>query len=523
MPDLRVGPSHIEGKMANWMRLVLALATLIGFTGCNGGSRHDPGLTKPGSAPATDSVSGTVQFKGAPLAGVTVTLWLTNTSTIVQTATTDTNGSYRFSGIQPSGNAAAVYQLWASKQGFGFYPSVGSGASVIRFDHTGNYQGNGVTDPAIYLTVIQYTAAPGVNLTAADFTAYDGSVPLVSLPGTGQEASYASGDDGSLRKGTVWPDDRFTDNGDGTVSDHLTGLVWLQSAGCFTPALFAAALTDVNQLASGACGLSDGSKPGDWRLPNLNELESMIDVSRSNPALPAGSPFTNVSNGIYWSSTSYFGGQAGSPTAWTIRLGDGRYMNDYVSNIKATSNNAVWAVKGAGGGTIKVQSTGQYVTYASGDDGSIQAGVHPTFPRWVDSGNGTIIDTVTGLIWLKKADCIHADWEDALAIVNTLAGGQCGLTDGSAAGSWRMPNRNELQGLSDRMENNHAAFFNAIYLNWDGTLYRAPIFTNFVEGQYYWTSTTDAADTSEAWTVFSCDYGIYDTPKSNTGYTLAVR
>ena len=198
-------------------------------------------------------------------------------------------------------------------------------------------------------------------------------------------------------------------------------------------------------------------------------------------------------------------------------------MNDYVSNIKATSNNAVWAVKGTGGGTIKLQSTGQYVTYAGGDDGSVQAGVPPTYPRWVDNLNGTITDTVTGLIWLKQADCIHAHWEGALAAVNALASSQCGLTDGSAAGSWRMPNRNELQSLSDRMENNHAAFFNATYLNWDGTLYRAPIFTNFVASQYYWTSTTDAANTSEAWTVYSCDYGIHDTSKSNTGYTLAVR
>jgi hypothetical protein len=41
--------------------------------------------------------------------------------------------------------------------------------------------------------------------------------------------------------------------------------------------------------------------------------------------------------------------------------------------------------------------------------------------------------------------------------------------------------------------------------------------------QYFWTSTTDAADTGEAWTVFSCDFGVYDTPKSNVGYTLAVR
>jgi hypothetical protein len=505
------------------MRIVLGMAALIGLTACNGASRHDPGLTNPAQEPVTDSISGTIQFKGAPLPGATVTLWLTNTNTIVQTTTTDINGSYSFSGIQTSGYVAPVYQLWAIKPGFGFYPSVGSGASVIRFDHTGNYQGNGVNDIAIYLTVIQYTPVPSVNLTGANFTAYDGSVPLVILPGTGQVASYASGDDGSLKKGAVLPDARFTDNRDGTVSDHLTGLIWLRNAGCFSPALFADALSDANQLASGACGLSDGSKAGDWRLPNMNEMESMIDVSQSNPALPEGNPFTNVSNGIYWSSTSYFGGQAGSPTAWAIRLGDGRYMNDYVSNIKATSNNAVWAVKGSGGGIIKLQSTGQYVTYAGGDDGSIQSGVPPTFPRWVDNGNGAITDTVTGLIWLKQADYIHSDWEDALAAANTLASGQCGLTDGSAAGSWRMPNRNELQSLSDRMENNHAAFFNAAYLNWDGTLFRAPIFANFVEGQYYWTSTTDAANTSEAWTVFSCDYGIYDTPKSNAGYTLAVR
>ena len=198
-------------------------------------------------------------------------------------------------------------------------------------------------------------------------------------------------------------------------------------------------------------------------------------------------------------------------------------MNDDVVNQKATSNNAVWAVKGSGGGTIKLQSTGAYVPFATGDDGTIQAGVQPTFQRWVDNADGTVTDTVTGLIWLKQANCINQPWSAAIAAVNSLASGQCGLTDGSAAGSWRMPNRNEMQSLSDRAENNLGAFFDQNYFNLDGTLFEAPIFTSFAENQYYWTSSTDAADPSEAWTVFSCDFGVYDIPKFDSAYTLAVR
>jgi Protein of unknown function (DUF1566) len=287
--------------------------------------------------------------------------------------------------------------------------------------------------------------------------------------------------------------------------------------------LWTDAIAEVNQLANGACGLNDGSTAGKWRVPNLNELESLIDVSVNNPALSAGNPFINVSNGIYWSSTSYFGGAGGSPQAWTIRLDDGRYMNDSNANVKASALNNVWAVKGNAGGTAPLQSTGMYVPYVAGDDGSLQTGVLLTYPRWIDHGNGTVTDTMTGLIWLKRADCIHQPWASAVAAVNSLANGQCGLTDGSLAGDWRMPNRNELQSLSDRMETNHADFFNQTYTWKIGqALYQPPIFSNFMVSEYYWTSTTNAADPTEAWTVYSCDFGLYDTSKANIGYTLAV-
>jgi len=150
-------------------------------------------------------------------------------------------------------------------------------------------------------------------------------------------------------------------------------------------------------------------------------------------------------------------------------------------------------------------------------------GVGLISPRFIDNGNGTVTDTMTGLVWLKRANCIQGDWATALAAVSNLASGNCGLTDGSAAGSWRMPNRNEMQSLADRNQNNEADAFDFTYLNPDQSVYQAAIFLSFIGYQYYWTSTTDAADSTEAWAVFSCDYGVYETPKSDTEYTLAVR
>src|SRR5262249_6826608 len=174
---------------------------------------------------------------------------------------------------------------------------------------------------------------------------------------------------------------------------------------------------------------------------------SRVGGENRRAGVAGGHPFTNVSKGIYWSSTTYFGLQT---SAWAIRLGDGRFMNDSSSNDKTASSAAVWAVRGTSAGVGKLPATGQYVVFAKGDDGDAQGGSRLTFARWIDNGNGTLTDTVTGLTWLKQADCIHQTWSNALAAVNTLASGQCGLTDGSSAGQWRMPNRNELLSLSDR-------------------------------------------------------------------------
>ena len=164
-------------------------------------------------------------------------------------------------------------------------------------------------------------------------------------------------------------------------------------------------------------------------------------------------------------------------------MDDGRYINDSKLNSK-TATNAVWAVRGSGnGGAVHLAATGYYDEpgqVVKGDDGDIQAGVGITYLRFRDNGDGTLTDTMTGLVWMKAADCIDGTWADAVAQAQALGNGTCGLTDGSKPGDWRMPNRSEMQSLEDRMVNNEADFMNATYV-WrsDAAFYRGPIFANF--------------------------------------------
>jgi hypothetical protein len=146
------------------------------------------------------------------------------------------------------------------------------------------------------------------------------------VPKTGQTYSLGQAyyslpvDDGALQLGVPLPNPRFTNNGNGTVTDNLTGLIWLQNANCFGQKLWDEALVAAKGLKDGNCGLTDGSVAGDWRLPNVRELYSLINYNFFNPTLSntagtgqwtEGDPFLNVWNpinyGFYWSSTGLSG------------------------------------------------------------------------------------------------------------------------------------------------------------------------------------------------------------------------
>lgn len=177
-----------------------------------------------------------------------------------------------------------------------------------------------------------------------------GSRSPAPIAATGQTATNPlaapSGSDGDLGKG-VSVATRFTDNGDGTVTDNLTGLVWLQDASCTDLAVgkdtWDNALTAANGLADGACSLTDNSTAGDWRLPNLFELESLRDLSENSPPLTSGHPFTGViaTGGVdsYWTSTTL---DSATTKAWIVGFLDGAALFD----VK-TGSYYIWPVRDA--------------------------------------------------------------------------------------------------------------------------------------------------------------------------------
>ncbi len=155
------------------------------------------------------------------------------------------------------------------------------------------------------------------------FLAYSGQI----TSGTTEVA--ANPDKG---KGSSCP--RFTDNGNGTITDNLTGLIWLQNANVPGARTWADALTDVENLnrdgtMNGAFAgdkSNNGGHQKDWRLPDRNELSNLTDSSNNNPALPTGydSFFSGVQSDSYWASDTLKGGVA---YAWVVNLSDHGIMD----------------------------------------------------------------------------------------------------------------------------------------------------------------------------------------------------
>ena len=136
----------------------------------------------------------------------------------------------------------------------------------------------------------------------------------------------------------IWYENRFSINGDQTVTDNLTGLMWAQNADLPIQDISWQQALDYPAAMNSANGGAGTLGHNDWRLPDIGELESLVDRSRSYPALPAGHPFTGVQSAYYWSSTPTSGSFS---YIFGVDFGDGIRYGEHKYNF-----GFVWPVRG---------------------------------------------------------------------------------------------------------------------------------------------------------------------------------
>jgi len=190
-------------------------------------------------------------------------------------------------------------------------------------DFTRGFMGINPCEPCRYIDIPK---------TGQTNVCYDNSGNVIDCAGTGQDGEY--------QKGFLWPEPRFTDHEDGTVTDNFTGLMWTKNAnlpGCsknWQEALDYVAEMNTDKYEN--FGYTD------WRLPNVRELHSLIDFGEYEPALTSGHPFIKVQPEwitYFWSSTT-FGHESYRGSAWRVCLTFGVVHID-----PKTSNWYVWPVR----------------------------------------------------------------------------------------------------------------------------------------------------------------------------------
>ena len=279
---------------------------------------------------------------------------------------------------------------------------------------------------------------------------------------------------------------KYKDNGNGTVSDLNTGLVWQQSPDTNGDGVLTAedkmtwsqALAQPAQLNAVKFG-----GYSDWRLPTIKELYSLIIFSGTDPSGPGSqsvqlSPFIDIGyfrfaygdtsqgermiDSQYASSTKYVGKSfRGSVKIFGVNFADGR-IKGYDLKMPGGSSEKTFYVQCVRGNT----------SYGKND--------------FHDNGDGTISDRATGLMWTKTDSGQGMNWQAALAWVEQKNKGKyLGHDD------WRLPNAKELQSIVDYTRSPDSTDSPAIDPLFDSS--RITNENGQTDYPYYWTGTTHAS------------------------------
>lgn len=285
------------------------------------------------------------------------------------------------------------------------------------------------------------------------------SAPSAGQPFYGQDAQQAG------------HQPSYADNGDGTITDRVTGLMWAKA-----PVGKLSWDDAVKQAAASRLAGHD-----DWRMPTIKELYSLILFTgvegraerESRPFIDTdyfefhygdmarGERFIDCQ---YWSSTKYTSRtMRSSATVFGVNFADGR--------IKGYPQ-----IRPGRGKRVPHE---MYALFVRGN---------PRYGRndFVDNGDGTITDRATGLMWSKADSGKGMNWQDALAWVQARnAEHYLGHDD------WRMPNAKELQSIVDYTRSPHATKSAAIDPIFQITAIKPdPASERAGDWPYFWTSTT---------------------------------
>ncbi|SEH07322.1 Lcl C-terminal domain-containing protein [Candidatus Venteria ishoeyi] len=311
-----------------------------------------------------------------------------------------------------------------------------------------------------------------------------------SLPDTGQTYCYDAngsattcpvsgaafyGQDAQYQGNTL----NYTNNGDGTVSDNISGLMWQQTTDINGDGVINSSDKLSLGNAQSYCESLNQGGHSDWWLPDIKQMYSLIDFDGQDVSSYSG---TDTSGLIPFIDTQYFTFGYGDTTA-DERIIDAQYASStqYVSttmNGDTTMfgvNFADGRIKGYGI-ALHGQDKTFYVQCVRGNSAYGQN-------SFTDNGDATISDKASGLMWAQNDNGSGLSWEDALAwVTQQNAAAYLGYSD------WRLPNIKELQSLVDYTRSPDTTGSAAI-----DPLFNASAISNEA-GQsdyaYYWSSTT---------------------------------
>lgn len=241
--------------------------------------------------------------------------------------------------------------------------------------------------------------------------------PRIGKDWSGQDAQYAGNQPS------------YKDNGDGTVSDNVTGLMWTQDPG--EKKTWDDAVTGAKKCKTGGYD--------DWRLPTIKELYSLMDFSGVdvNPmAEETGTLNPFIDDSVF--NFSYGDTSAGE------RIIDSQWATSTIYESTTMGGNKTMFGVNFADGRIKGYPVGRtrgprgektyFAIYVRGNEAYGQN-------DFVDNGDGTVTDQATGLMWMQTDSGEGMDWEEALEYAEDMK--LAGHDD------WRLPNSKELQSIVD--------------------------------------------------------------------------